>query len=152
MAARHSAPISCTATASAEADDQAGEHRAGHAADAAEDRGGKQRQQQVESHLRADLHQQPGADAGNAGKARAEQPDDADHLAHLDADDAGELRVLADGAHRAADRRARQKQMHGDDEHGGDAERQQLVGRRPHAAAERQRDLQAPGCNRPASR
>ena len=36
-----------------EADDQPAEHRAGHAADAAEDRGGEQRQQQVEAHERA---------------------------------------------------------------------------------------------------
>ena len=37
---------------------------------------------------------------------------------------------------------AGQQQVHGDDEHRRDAERQQLVGRRPDAAAERHRDLQ----------
>ncbi len=51
-----------------QADDQAGEHRARHRADAAKDGGGEQRQQQVEAHLRADLHEQPGADAGDAGE------------------------------------------------------------------------------------
>ena len=80
-----------------------------------------------------------------AASAGAEQPDDADHMAHLDADDAGKLRVLADGAHRAADRGAGQQQMHGDHQHDRDGQRQQLVGRCPEAAAERQRDLQRLG-------
>ena len=66
-------------------------------------------------------------------------------LAHVDADNAGELRVLAHRAHRAADRGARQQQVHGSDEHRRDAERQQLVGRRADAAAERHGDLQRVG-------
>ena len=67
-AARHSAPTSCTA-APRQADDQAAEHRARHAADAAENGGGKKRQQQVEAHVGPDLDQESGTDAGRAGEA-----------------------------------------------------------------------------------
>ena len=88
-------------------DDEAGKHGARHRADAAEDSGGEERQQQVQTHLRPDLHDEPGADAGDAGKCRPEQPDDADHLAHFDAGDAGEPGILRDRAHGAADRGAR---------------------------------------------
>ena len=80
-AARHSAPTSCTVDRLGDADDQAGEHGARHAADAAEDGGGEERQQEVEAHLRADLHQEPGHDAGDAGERGAERPGDADHPA-----------------------------------------------------------------------
>ena len=69
-AARHSAPIELHGQRFGEADDQPGEHRARHAADAAEDRRGEQRQQQVEAHVRPDLHQQAGHDAGDAGERR----------------------------------------------------------------------------------
>ena len=82
---------------------QARDHGARHAADAAEYGGGEERQQQVEAHLRADLHEKPGHDAGHGGERRAEQPDDADRPAHVDAGDAGELLVLAHRAHGAAD-------------------------------------------------
>ncbi len=53
--------------------------------------------------------------------------------------------VLADRAHRPADGGARQQQMDRDHQDGGEAERQQLVRRRPHAAAQRHRDLQRVG-------
>ena len=69
-AARHSAPTSCTASASREADDQPAEHGAGHAADAAEDRRGEQRQQQVEAHVRPDLDDQPAMTPASAGERR----------------------------------------------------------------------------------
>ncbi len=57
MAARHCGADRLHGHRLGEADDEPGEHGAGNAADAAEDRRRKQRQQEVEPHLRADLHQ-----------------------------------------------------------------------------------------------
>ena len=57
-----------------DADDEAGEHGARDAADAAEDGGGEERQQEVEAHLRADLHEEAGHDAGDAGERRRRAP------------------------------------------------------------------------------
>ena len=53
-----------------EPDDEAAEHGARHAADAAEDGGREHRQQQVEAHQRPDLHQDADHDAGDAGERR----------------------------------------------------------------------------------
>ncbi len=78
-------------------------------------------------------------------KPRAEHPDDAHDPAHVDADHAGELAVFADGAHGAADARARQEEVDEHHDHCRDAKREQLVGRRAHAAAERHGDLQRLG-------
>jgi hypothetical protein len=71
-----------------QADDQSSDHRAGNAANPAEDCGCKQRQQQVMAKIGADLYEQPGHDAGDAGEGSADEPDDADHTAHVHTSDA----------------------------------------------------------------
>ncbi len=52
-----------------ETDDEAAGHRARHRADAAEDRRGEERQQQVEAHIGPDLHSEADHDAGGPRRA-----------------------------------------------------------------------------------
>ena len=86
-----------------EAHDQARDHGARHAADAAQYGGSEERQQQVMAHVRADLHQKPRHHARHGRERRAEQPHHADRPAHVDAGKCCELLVLAHRAHGAAD-------------------------------------------------
>ena len=152
-AARHSAPMSCTASASGRPTIRPASIAPGHAADAAEDRRGEQRQQQVEAHLRADLDQEAGHDAGHRGERRAEHPDDADRRLRtsMPATPASCGFSLTARIERPMPVRvsSRCTATTSDDR---DAERQQLVGRRADAAAERHGDLQRLGVSRRASR
>jgi hypothetical protein len=94
------------------ADDQPAQHRAPHRADAAQDDGGKQRQQQVQPQRRPQLHRQPREDAGHRRQHGADDPGGAQHALGVDAGHARQLRVHRGGAHRAPERAARQEQVH----------------------------------------
>ena len=115
-AARHSAPMSCTESDFRQPDDEPRQHGARHAADAAQYGGGEERQQKVMAHVRADLHEEPRHHACDRRKGRAQQPDDADGLAHIDTGECRKLLVLAHRAHGAADGGAREEQMNREDE------------------------------------
>src|SRR5579863_5581583 len=66
-----------------EPDNQSAEHRAHRAANAAENRRRKKRQQEIETHRRADLNDQSRHDPGEASQTRAENPNEANDLATI---------------------------------------------------------------------